>query len=137
MADECYKRNRTLVWYGYFLASNMRLRTRSRNFTETIGFKVSETNLRHLGTEFSGHNKRYVYIARVRPGSIPNTASTSRAVWATLKELISARRTGYLIRGDRQFPHCYETFGRPIDGWVNMNARLERSVHTILHVSTT
>jgi hypothetical protein len=33
--------------------------------TETTGFKVSETNLRLLGTECSGHNKRYVYIARV------------------------------------------------------------------------
>jgi hypothetical protein len=37
---------------------------------------LTETTLRHLGTESSGHNKRYVYIARVQPGSIPNTTST-------------------------------------------------------------
>jgi hypothetical protein len=58
-------------------------RTPARTLTETYGLKVSETNLRHLGTESSGQSKCYVYIARVRPGSIPNTTSTSRAVWAT------------------------------------------------------
>jgi hypothetical protein len=57
--------------------------TTVRTLTETTGFKVSETNLRLLGTDFSGQNKRYVFIARVRPGSIPNATSTSRAVWAT------------------------------------------------------
>jgi hypothetical protein len=41
--------------------------------TETTEFKVSETNLRNLGTESSGQNTRYEYIARVRPVSIPNT----------------------------------------------------------------
>jgi hypothetical protein len=75
-------------------------RTASRTLTEFIRFKVSETNLRHLGTQSSGQNKRYVYIARVRPGSIPNTKSTSWALRANLKEFISARRTGYLIHGD-------------------------------------
>jgi hypothetical protein len=105
--------------------------TSTRTLTETTGFKVSETNLRLLGTESSGQNKRYVYIACVRPGSIPNATSTSRAVlWATLKELISARRTGYLVRGDQQFPLRYETFGKPIDGWMNENVRLEDNVPT-------
>ena len=79
--------------------------TAVRALTETTGFKVSETNLRLLGTESSGQNKRYVYIARVRPGSIPDATSTSQAVWATWKELILARRTGYLVRGDQQFCH--------------------------------
>jgi hypothetical protein len=68
--------------------------TTTRALTETTGFKVSETNLRLSGTESSGQNKRYVYIARVRPGSIPNATSTSRAVWATSTELISGGRTG-------------------------------------------
>ena len=54
-----------------------------------------------------------------------------------LKELISARRTGHLIRGDHLFPLRYETFGKPIDGWVNENIRLEDNVHATLHVSTT
>jgi ADP-ribose pyrophosphatase YjhB (NUDIX family) len=72
-----------------------------RALTETTGLKMSETNLRLLETESSGQNKRYVYIARVRPGSIPNATSTSRALWATWKELISARRTGYFVRGDQ------------------------------------
>jgi hypothetical protein len=84
--------------------------TATRTLTKTIGFKVSETNLRLLGTESSGQNKRYVYIARVRPGSIPNATSTSREVWATMKELISAWRTCYLVRGDHQFPLRYDTF---------------------------
>jgi hypothetical protein len=75
--------------------------TAMRALPKTTRFKVSETNLRLLGTESSGQNKRYLYIARVRPGSIPNATSTSRAVWATLKELISARRMGYLVRGDQ------------------------------------
>jgi hypothetical protein len=69
-------------------------RTTTRTLTERARFKVRETNLRHLGTESSGQNKRYVYIARVRPGSIPNATSTSQAIWATWKELISAWRTG-------------------------------------------
>jgi hypothetical protein len=73
--------------------------TTARTLTQTTGYKVSEKKLRLLGTESSGQNKRYVYIARVRPGSIPNATSTFRAVWATLKELVSARRTGYLVRG--------------------------------------
>jgi hypothetical protein len=126
-----------MVWYG-FLVANKRLRTRPRNasrtLTETTRVKVSETNLRHLGTESSGQNKRYM---RVRPGSIPNATSTSRAVWANWKELILARRTGYLVRGDQQFPLRYEIFGKPIDGWMNKNVRLEDSVHATLHVSTT
>jgi hypothetical protein len=54
-----------------------------------------------------------------------------------LKELISALRTGYLIRGDRQFPLRYETLGKPIAGWMNKNVRLEDKVHATLHVSTT
>jgi hypothetical protein len=103
--------------------------------TETTRFKVSETNLRLLETESSGQNKRYVYITRVRPGSIPNATSTSRAVWATRKELISARRTGYLVRGDQQSPLRYKTFGKPIDGWINKNVRLEDNVLATLHVS--
>jgi hypothetical protein len=93
--------------------------TAARTLTETTEFKVSETNLRLLRTESSGENKRYVYIARIRPGSIPNATSTSRAVWATWKEIISARRTGYLVRGDQHFPLRYETLGKPIDGWMN------------------
>jgi hypothetical protein len=111
----------------------------ARTLTETTGFKVSETNLRLLGTDSSGQYKRYatLYIARVRPGSIPNATTTSRAVWATWKELISARRTGYVARGDKQFPLRYETFGKPIDGWMNKNVRLEDSVPPTLHVSTT
>jgi hypothetical protein len=44
-------------------------RIATRTLRETNGFKVSETNSHHLGTESSGQNKRYVYIARVRPGS--------------------------------------------------------------------
>jgi hypothetical protein len=32
-----------------------------RALTETIGLKVCETNLRLLGTESSGQNKRYVF----------------------------------------------------------------------------
>jgi hypothetical protein len=44
--------------------------TAARALTETTGFKVSETNLRLLGAESYAQNKRYVYIARVRPGSI-------------------------------------------------------------------
>jgi hypothetical protein len=109
-----------------------------RTLTETTEFnKVSKTNLRLLGTESSAQNKRYVYIARDRPGSIPNATSTSREVWATWKELISARRTGYLVRGDQYFPLRYETFGKPIDGWMNMNVRLEDIVPATLHVSTT
>jgi hypothetical protein len=108
-----------------------------RALTEKTRFKVSEINLFLLGTESSGQNKRCVYIARVRPGSIPNATSTSRAVWASWKELISARRTGYLVRGDHQFSLHYETFGNPIDGWKNKNVRLEDSVHATLHVSTT
>jgi hypothetical protein len=92
--------------------------TAVRALAETAGFKVSETNLRLLGTESSGQSKRYVYIARVRPGSIPNAMSTSQAVWAIWKELISARRTGYLVRRDQQFPLRYETFGkRSTGGW--------------------
>jgi hypothetical protein len=98
---------------------------------------VSETNLRLLGTESSGQNKRYVCIARARPGSIPNASSTSRAVWATWKELISARRTGYLVRGDQEFLLRYETFGKSIDGWMNKNVRLEDSVPATLHVFNT
>jgi hypothetical protein len=90
--------------------------TSVRARTETTGFKVSETNLRHLGTKSSGQNMRYVYIARVRPGSIPSATTTSRAVWATRKELISARRTGYLVRGDQQFPLRYETLGNRSTG---------------------
>jgi hypothetical protein len=101
-------------------------RTPTRTLTETIGFKVREINLRLLGTESSGQNKRYVYIARVRPGSIPNATSASLAVWATWKELISARRTGYLVRGDQQFPDRYENFRKPINGWMNKNDRLEQ-----------
>jgi hypothetical protein len=62
--------------------------TTSRTLTKRVGFKVSETNLHLLGTESSGQNKRYVYVARVRPGSIPNATPTSRAVWAIWKELI-------------------------------------------------
>jgi hypothetical protein len=54
--------------------------TALRALTETNGFKVSETNLRLLGMESSGHNKRCVYFSRVRPGSIPNATSTSRAI---------------------------------------------------------
>jgi hypothetical protein len=111
--------------------------TSVRALTETTGFKVSETNLRLLGTESSGQNRRYGYIARVRPGSIPNATSTSRVVWPTRNELISARRTGYLVRGDRQFLLRYETFGKPIDGWMNKNVRLEDSGLATLHVSTT
>jgi hypothetical protein len=111
--------------------------TTVRALTETTGFKVSETNLRLLGTESSGQNKRYVYIARVRPGAIPNATSTSQVVWATWKELISARRTGYLVRTDQQFPLRYETFGKSIDGWMNKNVRLEDIVPATLHVSTT
>jgi hypothetical protein len=111
--------------------------TTMRALTETTGFKVNETNLRLLGTESSGQNKRYVYIARVRAGSIPNATSTSRAVWATWKELISRRRTGYLVHGDQQFPLRYATFGKPIDGWMNKNVRLEDSIPATLHVSTT
>jgi hypothetical protein len=90
--------------------------TSVRALTETTGFKMSETNLRLLGTESPGQNKRYVYVARVRPGSIPNATSISRALWATWKELISARRTGYLVRGDQQFPLRYETFGNRSTG---------------------
>jgi hypothetical protein len=41
--------------------------TTLRTLTGTTGFKVSKTNLRLLGTESSGQNKRNVYIARVRP----------------------------------------------------------------------
>jgi ADP-ribose pyrophosphatase YjhB (NUDIX family) len=48
-------------------------RTAARTLTETIGFKVNETNLRHVETESSRQNKRYVYIAHVQPGSISNT----------------------------------------------------------------
>jgi hypothetical protein len=62
--------------------------TTTGTLTETTGLKVSETNLRLLGTESSKQNKRYVYIARVRPGSITNATSTSRAIRATWKELI-------------------------------------------------
>jgi hypothetical protein len=111
--------------------------TTVRALTETTRFKVSETNLRLLGTESSGQNKRYVNIACVRPGSIPNATSTSRAVWVIWKEFISARRTGYLIRGDQLFPLRYETIGKPTDGWMNKNVRLEDSVPATLHVSTT
>jgi hypothetical protein len=85
--------------------------TAVRALTETTGFKVSETNLPILGTESFGHNKRYVYIARILPGSIPNATLTSRAIGATWKQLILARRTGYVVRGDQQFPLRYETFG--------------------------
>jgi hypothetical protein len=111
--------------------------TATRTLTETIGFRVSETNLRLLGRGSSGQNKRYVYIARVRPGSIPNATSTSRALWATWTELISARRTSYLVRGDEHFPLRNKTFGKLIDGWMNKNVRLEDSVLATLHVSTT
>jgi hypothetical protein len=54
-----------------------------------------------------------------------------------MKELTSTLRTGYLIRGDHELPLRYETFGKPIDGWVNKNVRLEDNVFATLHVSTT
>jgi hypothetical protein len=111
--------------------------TTMRSLTEITGFKVTETNLRLLGTESSGQNKHYVYIARVRPGSIPNATLTSRAIWATRKELILARLKGYLVRGDQQFPLRYETFGKPIDGWIIKSVRLEDGVLATLHVSIT
>jgi hypothetical protein len=38
--------------------------------------------------------------------------------------------------GDHHCPLCYETFVKPIDGWMNKNVRLEDSFPT-LHVSTT
>jgi hypothetical protein len=113
------KEDNGMVW---FLGGKLEIEdatpecTGARAFTETPGFKVSETNLRLLGTESCGQNKRYVYIARVRPGSIPNATSTSRAVWATWKELISARRTGYLVRGDQKIPLRYETYGNRTTG---------------------
>jgi hypothetical protein len=53
-----------------------------------------------------------------------------------MKELISARRTDYLVRGDQHFPLRYKTFRKPIDGWMNKNARLEDRFAT-LHVFTT
>jgi hypothetical protein len=31
----------------------------------------------------------------------------------------------------------YETFGKPVDGWVNKNVQLEDNVPATLHVSTT
>jgi hypothetical protein len=57
--------------------------TATRTLTETNGFKVSETNLHLLGPVSSGQNQRYVYIACVRLGPIPNATSSCRAVWAT------------------------------------------------------
>jgi hypothetical protein len=75
-----------MVWFHdgkHEIADATPERTATLTLTETTGFKVCERNLRHLGTESSGHNKRYVYIARVPPGSIPNAMSTFRAVWAT------------------------------------------------------
>jgi hypothetical protein len=108
-----------------------------RTLTETNVFKVSEIHLPILGKESSGQNKRDVYIARVRPGSIPNATSTSRVVWATWKEFISASRTCYLVRAYQHFPLRYETFVKPIDGWMNKNVRLEDIVPATLRVSTT
>jgi hypothetical protein len=112
-------------------------RTAAPTLTETTRFKLSKTNLHLLGTESSGKNKRYVCIARVLPGSIPNATSTSRTIWATWKELISEGRTGYLVRGEHQFPLCYKTSRKPIDGLLKKNIQLEDSVLATLHVSTT
>jgi ADP-ribose pyrophosphatase YjhB (NUDIX family) len=63
------KEDTVMVW---FLGGKQEIedatpeRTAARTLTETTGVKVSETNLRHLGTaDSSGQNKRYVYIARV------------------------------------------------------------------------
>jgi hypothetical protein len=55
-------------------------RIATRTLTETTRFNVSETNLRNLGTQSSGQNERYVYIARVRPGPILIITPTSRVV---------------------------------------------------------
>jgi hypothetical protein len=39
--------------------------TAARSRTKTTGLKVSETNLRLLGTQSFGHNERLIYIAHV------------------------------------------------------------------------
>jgi hypothetical protein len=85
-------------------------RTTSRTFIlETMGFKVNETNLRRLGTEFPRQYTRDVCISRVRPESVPNTTPIYYATWTTWTELISPRRTGYLVLGNKQYPLRYET----------------------------
>jgi hypothetical protein len=63
------KEDTSMVWFlggKHEIEGATPERTTTRTLTETTRFKVSETNLRHLGSESSGHNKRDVFIARVR-----------------------------------------------------------------------
>ena len=81
--------------------------------------------MRGLGTESSTPGtKDYVFLYRVRPGSVPDNVPSDRVVWATWKELTKARSTGYLATGSHiQYPLRHEYFGKPIDKY-----KLERTV---------
>ena len=91
-----------------------------------MGYKIQESQLRGLGTESSTPGtKDYVFLYRVRPGSVPDDVPSDRVVWATWKELTKARSTGYLATGNHiQYPLRHEYFGKPIDEYINSNVRL-------------
>jgi ADP-ribose pyrophosphatase YjhB (NUDIX family) len=97
-----------------------------REVFEIMGYKIQESQLRRLGTESSTPGtKDYVFLYRVRPGSVPDDVPSDRVVWATWKELTKARSTGYLATGNHiQYPLRHEYFGKPIDEYINPNVRL-------------
>jgi hypothetical protein len=61
---------------------------------------------------------RYVYIARVRPGTLCQLLGQ----YGLPRKLISVRRTGCFVRGDKKYLVSYETFGKSMDEWINKKA---------------
>ena len=112
-------------------------RTATRALLDGTGYRAHEPNLRLLGTETTGKQKVFVYVICIRPGSVPTTLPSNRAVWATWEELLRARSSGYLTHAGQQLPLRYEGFGDPINRWINTDVKLGGEQEATLCVSRT